>query len=33
VEVYRCKSCSAINRFPRYNHPATLLDWRKGRWV
>eukprot|EP01138_Halocafeteria_seosinensis_P013136 gb/GECG01013416.1/.p1 GENE.gb/GECG01013416.1/~~gb/GECG01013416.1/.p1 ORF type:complete len:1338 (+),score=147.29 gb/GECG01013416.1/:1-4014(+) len=31
VEVYRCKSCTAITRFPRYNHPATLLDWRKGR--
>lgn len=32
VEIYRCKNNSYhISRFPRYNDPATLLTWRKGR--
>lgn len=32
VEIYRCKSVSThITRFPRYNDPATLLTWQKGR--
>eukprot|EP00455_Lapot_gusevi_P032092 TRINITY_DN3496_c0_g1_i2.p2 TRINITY_DN3496_c0_g1~~TRINITY_DN3496_c0_g1_i2.p2 ORF type:complete len:206 (+),score=17.82 TRINITY_DN3496_c0_g1_i2:97-714(+) len=31
VEVYRCNSCQAITRFPRYNHPAKLLETRRGR--
>ena len=31
VELYRCKSCSHVTRFPRYNNPETLLDWRQGR--
>ncbi|KAL8555090.1 hypothetical protein ACS0TY_003044 [Phlomoides rotata] len=31
VELYRCKSCSSITRFPRYNDPMKLLQTRKGR--
>ncbi|XP_057798309.1 peptide-N(4)-(N-acetyl-beta-glucosaminyl)asparagine amidase [Salvia miltiorrhiza] len=31
VELYRCKSCSSITRFPRYNDPMKLLETRKGR--
>lgn len=31
VEIYRCKSCSTITRFPRYNDPLKLLETRKGR--
>lgn len=33
VEVYTCTICGSITRFPRYNHPSTLLDWRQGRYV
>lgn len=28
VEVYECKNCHAQARFPRYNHPAKLLETR-----
>lgn len=31
VEVYQCKQCSAINRFPRYNSIRKLLETRRGR--
>lgn len=37
TEIYRCKgsngdaACSHIERFPRYEDPGTLLEWRKGR--
>ncbi|KAG9148615.1 hypothetical protein Leryth_017377 [Lithospermum erythrorhizon] len=31
VELYRCKSCSNMTRFPRYNDPLKLLETRKGR--
>lgn len=31
VEVYRCTTCYATTRFPRYNHPGTLLNTRQGR--
>jgi hypothetical protein len=31
VEVYECKACSGTTRFPRYNHPGTLLETRRGR--
>ncbi|RYP19567.1 hypothetical protein DL765_003294 [Monosporascus sp. GIB2] len=32
TEIYRCKgSTSHIERFPRYDDPGTLLEWRKGR--
>ena len=31
VEIYRCRQCSQITRFPRYNNPATLLRTRRGR--
>ena len=31
VELYRCTRCSAVTRFPRYNHPMKLLDTRNGR--
>ena len=31
VEVYGCRSCGAITRFPRFNNPVTLLDWKQGR--
>ncbi|KAK6084470.1 transglutaminase-like superfamily protein [Seiridium cupressi] len=32
TEVYRCKSHQEhIERFPRYDDPETLLEWRKGR--
>ncbi|KAL6496960.1 Peptide-N(4)-(N-acetyl-beta-glucosaminyl)asparagine amidase [Orobanche gracilis] len=31
VELYRCKSCSSVTRFPRYNDPMKLLETRKGR--
>lgn len=31
VEIYRCDSCLAIERFPRYNHPMKLLETRKGK--
>ncbi|XP_042067821.1 peptide-N(4)-(N-acetyl-beta-glucosaminyl)asparagine amidase-like [Salvia splendens] len=31
VELYRCKSCSSVTRFPRYNDPIKLLETRKGR--
>ncbi|PRQ41864.1 putative peptide-N(4)-(N-acetyl-beta-glucosaminyl)asparagine amidase [Rosa chinensis] len=31
VEVYRCNSCPAETRFPRYNDPLKLLETRRGR--
>lgn len=31
VEVYRCPSCNASTRFPRYNSPVKLLETRTGR--
>lgn len=31
VELYRCKACSRITRFPRYNDPIKLLETKKGR--
>jgi peptide-N4-(N-acetyl-beta-glucosaminyl)asparagine amidase len=33
VEVYKCKSCGAVTRFPRFNDPKTLLspEGRRGR--
>lgn len=31
VEQYRCNRCGTITRFPRYNNPIKLLDFRKGR--
>ena len=31
VEVYRCKDCGNIKRFPRYNNPLKLLETRVGR--
>ena len=31
VELYRCTTCSGETRFPRYNHPAKLLETRTGR--
>lgn len=31
VEIYKCKLCSSIVRFPRYNDPKKLLETRSGR--
>lgn len=31
VEVYKCKACAGVTRFPRYNNPGTLLETRRGR--
>lgn len=31
VEQYKCNKCGTITRFPRYNDPIKLLDYRKGR--
>jgi peptide-N4-(N-acetyl-beta-glucosaminyl)asparagine amidase len=31
VEIYECKTCACITRFPRYNHPGKLLESRQGR--
>eukprot|EP01127_Copromyxa_protea_P021436 TRINITY_DN7369_c0_g1_i3.p1 TRINITY_DN7369_c0_g1~~TRINITY_DN7369_c0_g1_i3.p1 ORF type:complete len:666 (+),score=130.24 TRINITY_DN7369_c0_g1_i3:351-2348(+) len=33
VELYKCRTCPGqpITRFPRYNHPAKLLETRRGR--
>ncbi|KAK9483317.1 hypothetical protein V1527DRAFT_413542 [Lipomyces starkeyi] len=31
VELYECKSCKTLVRFPRYGHPRKLLTFRKGR--
>ncbi|KAM7511832.1 hypothetical protein LguiB_010707 [Lonicera macranthoides] len=31
VEIYSCKVCSRVTRFPRYNDPLKLLETRKGR--
>ncbi|CAN6453814.1 unnamed protein product [Victoria cruziana] len=31
VELYRCKICSNVTRFPRYNDPLKLLETRRGR--
>ncbi|KAJ4977424.1 hypothetical protein NE237_002530 [Protea cynaroides] len=31
VELYRCKNCSRITRFPRYNDPLKLVETKRGR--
>lgn len=31
VESYQCQNCGKVTRFPRYNHPAKLLETRSGR--
>lgn len=31
VESYKCQYCGKVTRFPRYNHPAKLLETRSGR--
>uniref|UniRef100_A0A0C9S6D2 Peptide-N(4)-(N-acetyl-beta-glucosaminyl)asparagine amidase n=1 Tax=Wollemia nobilis TaxID=56998 RepID=A0A0C9S6D2_9CONI len=31
VELYRCKKCSGITRFPRYNDPLKLVETKRGR--
>lgn len=31
VEQYKCNSCGTVTRFPRYNDPVKLLEYRKGR--
>ncbi|XP_068751689.1 peptide-N(4)-(N-acetyl-beta-glucosaminyl)asparagine amidase-like [Montipora capricornis] len=31
VESYKCQKCGKKTRFPRYNHPAKLLETRQGR--
>ncbi|XP_057853512.1 peptide-N(4)-(N-acetyl-beta-glucosaminyl)asparagine amidase isoform X2 [Cryptomeria japonica] len=31
VELYRCKKCAVITRFPRYNDPLKLVETRRGR--
>lgn len=31
VELYKCKECDVITRFPRYNNPRMLLETRNGR--
>lgn len=31
VEVHECPSCKSLQRFPRYNAPARLLETRRGR--
>ena len=31
VELYKCRKCQSITRFPRLNNPASLLDSRIGR--
>lgn len=31
VEVARCNTCGGETRFPRYNDPSKLLEWRQGR--
>lgn len=31
VEVYTCDECSRTTDFPRFNHPATLFETRRGR--
>ncbi|KAJ4980534.1 hypothetical protein NE237_031371 [Protea cynaroides] len=31
VELYRCKNCLRITRFPRYNDPLKLVDTKRGR--
>ncbi|XP_072952251.1 peptide-N(4)-(N-acetyl-beta-glucosaminyl)asparagine amidase [Typha angustifolia] len=31
VELYRCKFCSCVTRFPRYNDPLKLLETKRGR--
>lgn len=31
VESYKCQNCGKKTRFPRYNHPAKLLETRQGR--
>jgi hypothetical protein len=31
TEIYRCKECNQITRFPRYNNPSHLLKTRRGR--
>lgn len=31
VELYRCKRCSRVTRFPRYNDPIKVVETRQGR--
>ena len=31
TEIYGCKACATLTRFPRLNHPVALLSSRKGR--
>jgi peptide-N4-(N-acetyl-beta-glucosaminyl)asparagine amidase len=31
VELYKCKSCRAVSRFPRYNHSGKLMETKRGR--
>ncbi|CAA6668708.1 unnamed protein product [Spirodela intermedia] len=31
VEIYKCKTCPRITRFPRYNDPLKLLETKRGR--
>ncbi|KAH9251791.1 hypothetical protein BASA81_010234 [Batrachochytrium salamandrivorans] len=31
VEVYTCDECSMVTDFPRFNHPVTLFETRRGR--
>lgn len=31
VELHKCQSCEAVQRFPRFNDPAKLLETRRGR--
>merc|ERR1719330_600033 len=31
VEVAQCSACGMQTRFPRYNDPSKLLEWRQGR--
>lgn len=31
VELYKCNKCGTVTRFPRYNDPIKLLEYRKGR--
>ena len=31
TEVYQCKACNNLTRFPRYNDPSKLLETRRGR--
>jgi peptide-N4-(N-acetyl-beta-glucosaminyl)asparagine amidase len=31
TELHRCGACGTVVRFPRYNEPGKLLEWRQGR--